>query len=175
MRPSEEAERDQLELALQQGRAFESAVLEMTEREADDGGQTRSGDYLIGYAVEEAEGMWQLRDGQLGWEEPDDANVHVEVVVRDAGDGRSLPGLTVRATLVDPQGNEVGTHVQPFLWHPWLFHYGRNWTVPGDGAYTLRIRVEAPDYGRHDHENGRRFAVAAEVEFSDVKIRTGRK
>ena len=95
--------------------------------------------------------------------------------MRDAGDGRFLPGLTVHATLVDARGEEVGTHVQPFLWHPWLFHYGRNWKVPGDGDYTLRVRVEAPEYDRHDHENGCRFVEPAEVEFSGVKIRTGQK
>ncbi len=47
------------------------------------------------------------------------------------------PGLTVRATLVDNSGNEVGTHGQPFLWHPWLCHCGRNWTVPGEGPTPL--------------------------------------
>jgi hypothetical protein len=69
----------------------------------------------------------------------------------------------------------VGSHIQPFIWHPWLYHYGRNWQVPEAGDYTLRIRIEAPIFHRHDQKNGRRFAEEIEVEFSNVKIETGQK
>ncbi|MCL4302561.1 MAG: iron transporter [Anaerolineae bacterium] len=96
-------------------------------------------------------------------------------MVRDAADGRFIPGLTVYATLLDSAGREIGTHQQPFLWHPWLYHYGRNWHVPGDGQYTLRVRVEAPDFMRHDKINGQRFATPVTVEFDGVKIETGQK
>jgi hypothetical protein len=57
----------------------------------------------------------------------------------------------------------------------WLHHYGRNWHVPADGDYTLRIRIEAPTFHRHDKKNGQCFAEAVEVEFSNVKIETGQK
>ena len=114
--------------------------------------------------------MYVLEDGELVWHNPTDENVHVEVVVRDGADGRFIPGLTVHATLVDAKGSELGTHLQPFLWHPWLYHYGRNWQVPGQGEYALRVRIDAPDFMRHDKENGRRFAYPIEVEFRNVKI-----
>jgi uncharacterized protein involved in high-affinity Fe2+ transport len=119
--------------------------------------------------------MYHLRDGQLEWHEPADENAHVEVVVRDAADGRFIPGLTVYTTLLDSSGQAIGTHQQPFLWHPWLYHYGRNWRVPGDGSYTLRVRIEPPDFMRHDKINGNRFIEPIEVEFRDVTIRTGQK
>lgn len=45
----------------------------------------------------------------------------------------------------------------------------------GDGEYTLRVRIEAPDFGRHDRKNGRRYAEEVETEFSGVKIKTGQK
>jgi len=77
--------------------------------------------------------------------------------------------------LIDPDGNEVGTHVQPFLWHPWLYHYGRNWTVPEEGEYRVRVRVEPPTFMRHDHENGRRYLEPVEVEFEGVPVEPGRK
>ena len=96
-------------------------------------------------------------------------------LVRDGADGRFVPGLSVSATLIDADGNEVGTHEQPFLWHPWLYHYGRNWKVPGDGMYTLRVRVEPPTYARHDKKNGVRYREPVEVEFRGVKIETGQK
>ncbi len=116
-----------------------------------------------------------MRRGRLEWEEPQEENVHVEVAVRDVSDRRFIPALEVYATLIDEEGEEVGTHRQLYLWHPWLYHYGRNWRVPSDGEYTLRVRVEAPEFPRHDKRNGRRFAEPAEVEFEVVKIKTGQK
>jgi hypothetical protein len=65
--------------------------------------------------------------------------------------------------------------LQPFLWHPWLYHHGLNWKLPGDGAYIIRVLVEPPDFMRHDKINGRRYAEPVEVEFRNVQIRTGQK
>lgn len=175
MQSSDEANQKQLEMARAQGDALQRALEHMTQQEAHDGAEKRAGDYLVGYAVEEAEGMYHLRDGALEWQEPQEENVHLEVSVRDAADGRFIPGLAVHATLVDEQGREVGTHRQPFLWHPWLYHYGRNWRVPGDGTYTLRVRIDVPDFPRHDKVNGRRYAEPVEVTFTDVAIKTGQK
>ena len=93
--------------------------------------------------------------------------------MRDAADGRFVPDVNVHATLVDPAGREVGTHRQPLIWHPMLYHYGRNWTVPQDGEYRLRIRVEAPTFLRHDEINGRRFTEPVDVEFTGVRVMRG--
>ena len=41
--------------------------------------------------------------------------------------------------------------------------------------YTLRVHVDPPMFGRHDHINGRRFREPVDVEFSGVHIETGRK
>jgi Fe2+ transport protein len=175
MRSSEESSREQLRLAKVQGDALQQALDAMDE-ESDSGViAQRAGDFEIGIAVEEAEGMWRWRDGTLEWQDPADENCHVEVCVRDGADGRFVPGLSVTATLVGPDGEEVGTHEQPFLWHPWLYHYGRNWKVPGEGEYTIRVRVEPPTFMRHDHENGRRFVEAVEVEFEGVEIEPDQK
>jgi hypothetical protein len=170
---TDEASPEQLDAARAQGEAYGKALELMTNRIAHDGGQERAGDYLIGYAVEEAEGMYMFQNGELVWQEPDEENLHVEVAVRDAGDGRFVPCLDVWVTLIDPDGEEVGTHRQPLLWHPMLYHYGRNWTVPGDGEYTLRVRVEPPTFMRHDQVNGRRFIESVEVTFDHVKVKTG--
>ena len=170
---TDEATQRQLHLARAQGDAYADAVEHMTTAVADDGGQQRAGDYWIGYAVEEAEGMYEWRTDELVWKEPGETNLHVEITVRDAGDGRFVPGVRVLATLIDPVGLEVGTHEQPLLWHPMIYHYGRNWAVSRDGQYTLRVRVEPPTFMRHDHVNGRRFAEPVEVEFSDVTVNLG--
>jgi hypothetical protein len=175
MEKSDEANPEQLDMAREQGDTYLKALKKMANHEADDGGMKPAGDYVVAYAVESAEGMYQTRNGELEWQEPQSENVHVEVSVRDAADNRFIPGLTVYATVIDADDNVIGRHEQPFLWHPWLYHYGRNWEVPGDGIYKLRVEIEAPKFGRHDKKNGRRFAENVTVEFDDVKIEAGQK
>lgn len=168
-----EADPQQLEIAQAQGEAYGRALVHMTKRVAHDGGEQQAGEYKIGYAVEEAEGMYEWVDGGLRWREPDGENLHVEVAVCDRSDGRFVPGVRVLATLIAPNGQEVGTHEQPLLWHPMIYHYGRNWTVPTDGEYTLRVRVDPPTFMRHDEVNGCRFTDPVEVEFTGVKVQRG--
>lgn len=170
---TDEADERQLALARRQGEAYMAAVRHMAGEVAQTGGTERVGDVVVGYAVEEAEGMYALVDGDLEWREPADENLHVEIVVMDAADHRFVPCLEVEVTLVDENGAEVGTHTQPMLWHPMLLHYGRNWKVPGDGSYTIRARIAPASFPRHDEVNGRRFAAPVEVEFSEVAVTTG--
>jgi len=173
-RPSDEASAAQLALARKQGDAFGRALQAMSEMDSH-GRLQRAGDYLIGYEeVEEAEGMYVPDGDGLRWREPQRENTHLEVVVRDADDGRFIPGLHVHATLLDGD-KEVSSHELPFLWHPWLFHYGRNLQVPGEGAYSLGIRIDPPGFPRHDKVNGNRYAQPVDVWFDNVKVETGQK
>jgi len=174
-RPSDEASASHLALAREQGDAFGRALQAMSEMDSH-GRVQRAGDYLIGYAMEEAEGMYVPDGAGLRWSEPQQENAHVEVVVRDADDGRFVPGLKVHATLVDAAGQHVDSHELPFLWHPWLFHYGRNLQVPGKGGYSLKVRIDPPQFARHDKVNGRRYADPVEVRFDNVQVKeTGQK
>lgn len=52
---SSEATDRQLELALAQGEAYRTALEHMANDVADAGGTQRAGEYLVGYAIEEAE------------------------------------------------------------------------------------------------------------------------
>lgn len=117
--------------------------------------------------------MWVPKGGDLEWSKPGDENAHIEVAVRDAADGRLIPGLQVEATVIDGDGNELGSHEMPLLWHPYLYHYGRNWRLPADGSYTLKVRFDAPTFARHDEKNGRRFLKGAEVTFENVRVKRG--
>jgi hypothetical protein len=170
---TDEATQPQLDLAKAQGEAYAKAVDYMANEVADDGGKQAAGDYLVAYAVEKAEGMYAWVDGELQWQEPDGQNAHIEITVMDGADHRFVPGLTVSVTMVDPDGNEVGTHEQPMLWHPMIYHYGRNWTLPADGKYTIKARIEPPEFMRHDEVNGLRFQEVVEVEFNDVNVERG--
>jgi len=66
----------------------------MIQEEAGRGAEQPAGDYLVGYAVEAAEGMYELRDGRLGWRSPQAENLHLEITVRDRADGRFVPGAS---------------------------------------------------------------------------------
>lgn len=172
---SEEATPQQLRIARGQGNAMRRAVENMAEQ-VHDSGQQRVGDYVIDYFVEEAVGMYHRLEGALQWHGPQgDENVHLGLVVREATDGRFLPDLEVYATLLDSARNELGTYQQPFLWHPWLYRYGRNWRVPEDGEYTLGVRIEPPEFPRMDRAFGVLFPDPVEVVFEGVRIKTGQK
>jgi hypothetical protein len=168
-----EATRRQLELAVEQGNAYRKAVDYMVGDVAKGGGMQKVGDYLIGYAVEDAEGMYSFDDGELTWNNPQDENLHLEIVVCDGSDGRFVPGASVTATLVTPAGEELGPHDQVLVWHPMIYHYARNWTLPEDGEYVLRVHVDPPTFMRHDEINGRRFLEPVDVEFTGVKVERG--
>jgi Fe2+ transport protein len=174
MRPSEEGDTRGLELGREQGEAFGRALRHMIEDVADTGRETESGDYLIGFAAEKAEGMYRPDNGRLQWQEPQDENVHIEISVRDRADGRLIPGLAVFVTVIREDGTEIGTHQHPLLWHPYLYHYGRNWHIPRAGRYRLRVRFDAPDFARHDKANGRRLGHDVDVSFEDVLLQTGK-
>lgn len=169
--PSDEATQTELEIARQQGHVFGDALDHMITEVADTGAEKHAGPYLVSYAIENAEGMYEPdENGALIWREPNGENLHLEVSVRDAADGRFIPELIVHARLINSQGDDVGLHRQPFIWHPWVYHYGRNWQVAKSGDYTLEVHIEAPTFARHDKENGKRYADDVEVTFPAVKI-----
>ncbi|PSK64069.1 hypothetical protein B0E53_03974 [Micromonospora sp. MH33] len=132
MRPSNEATAQQLQVARAQGDAYGRAIRAMAE---EDGANTAcSGDFLIAFVNEEAEGIYALDGDHLVWREAaEDANVHLQVAVADAGDGRFVPGLSVSLQL-SQSGRRVLDTELPFLWHPFLHHYGANARVPGGRA-----------------------------------------
>src|SRR5215208_5467832 len=73
-----EATQRQLELAREQGEAYGRALEHMTGEVAHDGGEQEAGHFLVGYAVEEAEGMYEWTDGRLAWRDPaEDENLHL--------------------------------------------------------------------------------------------------
>lgn len=174
MKPSEEVDERQLELAREEGEVYRKSVEYMANEVAHTGEIREVGEYLVGFAQETAEGMWHFRgEGDLEWVEPDQENCHLEVVVADPADGRFLPYLDVEATLIAEDGTEVGPHEIPFVWHPGLYHYGKNLQLPSSGRYTIRIEVQPPEFHRHDRKNGDRFGESVTVEFEGVDIQTG--
>lgn len=183
LKVSDEADSKGLKLGRAAGKALGRTLKHMINDVAENGKEIAHGEYLIAYAIEKAEGMYMPKKGQkkrvknggalkLEWHEPKQHNIHIEVSVRDKADGRMIPGLDVEVTVMKGR-RKVGTHRLPMLWHPYLYHYGRNWRVPGDGKYDLRVRFPAPLFHRHDRKNGRRFTRGADVTFRNVTLETG--
>jgi uncharacterized protein involved in high-affinity Fe2+ transport len=170
---SEEADQRQLDLAASEGEAYQRSLKYMIEEVAHTGAMKEAGDYVVGIAQEEAEGMYQLQDGELAFVEPTTENCHLEVAVADVADGRFVPHLSVTARLSAEDGETVGPVDVPFLWHPGLYHYGSNLTVPGDGTYDVRVQIDPPSFGRHDEQNGDRYGDPVEVTFEDVDVKCG--
>jgi uncharacterized protein involved in high-affinity Fe2+ transport len=144
--------------------------------EEDGAAMARAGHYLIALVNEQAEGMCApSNDAALVWREaPEKANAHIELAVADAGDGRFLPGLTVDVTVLDGD-TELFTQRAPFLWHPFLFHYGFNAKLGGRGPYTVIVRIDTPQWMRHGPINGKRYPGPVEVGFAEVDFDPGRK
>jgi len=175
MQKSDEASNEELEMAQEQGKAYLKALNHMSKEVADTGAEKKAGNYVVGLAIEKAEGMYHLQNGKLEWHDPEKENCHIEISVRDGADNRFIPNLSVKVTVEDKAGKQIGSHQQEFIWHPWLYHYGRNWQLPGDGAYTIRVHIQAPKFMRHDEKNGLRYAEDVEVVFEGVQIETGAK
>ena len=174
--PSDEADRHQLAMAKKEGAAYNASLKYMAWEVADTGGQKRAGDYIVAFAQERAEGMYMLAgEGKLEWDEPTNENCHLEISISDAGDQRFIPYLEITATLTPKGGKAVGPFEVPFVWHPGLYHYGKNVKVPGDGPYKLDIVIKPPSFMRHDKINGKRYAKTVEVTFAEINIKTGRE
>ena len=173
MQASNEAEPAQLEIARAQGDTYAQALRAMDE---ESGAVTqRAGDYLVAFVQENAEGMYELADGRLVWREAsEDADAHLEIAVADAADGRFVPGLDITLTVLGGD-RELFTTTVPFLWHPYLYHYGTNAGVPGEGPYSVRVRIEPPAFMRHDPVNGKRYQQPVELVFDDRRFTPGRK
>lgn len=170
---SEEAGGRLLELAREEGEAYQRSLRHVVEDVAHSGAIQTAGDYVVGLAQREAEGLYRLRDGELAFVEPTAENCHLGVAVADAADGRFVPHLSISAELTTADGESVGPVDLPFRWHPGLHHYGSNLTVPGDGTYDVDVRIDAPSFARHDRENGDRYRESVTVRFADLDVACG--
>jgi hypothetical protein len=107
-------------------------------------GDTRAGEFRVAFTLTPAEGWWEMAgEGKLAWHEAPANHVHLRVFVLDRRDGRLVPGLTVGATVIDVNGNELPA-AMAFGWYPLLNAYGGNIPLSSDGSYRFRIRIAAP-------------------------------
>lgn len=165
--------RQAVAIARAEGDAIDRPLTEMLRSAAVSGSQVRSGDYKVAVTIQTARGTWVVRDGDLDYESPNN-NIgpiaHLDVSIRDATTGRFVPGLKVRATVLDSHKREIDTYPMPFTWHPWTNHYGLNIPVPGKGRYTVRIRADAPAFRRYGSTALKKFNKAVDVTVRNVRF-----
>lgn len=171
---SDEADKNQLRMAAEEGKKYIESLEYMATKVADTGAKLRAGDYIVAFAQERAEGMYHLKGGKLEWvEAAKDMNCHMEIAVADATDNRFIPYLDIECTL-SQDGKKVLSFKPDFLWHPGLYHYGKDLKLPsGSGTYDLTVKIAPPEFPRHDKTNGKRFAEPVEAEFKGIKISAG--
>ena len=171
---TDEADAKQLELAREQGESYRKALEHMANDVAHDGGMQEAGEYLIGYAVEEAEGMYMWEDGELDWQDPEDENLHVEIAVCDAL-GRALRPLPEGHRHAHRPRRQRGRHARaPDALAPDALPLRAQLEGPGRRRRTrCKVRVEPPTFMRHDDVNGCRFKEPVETTFENVKVERG--
>ncbi|MFZ0013085.1 MAG: iron transporter [Acidimicrobiia bacterium] len=167
---SDEAKPHQHGMAQAQGKEYKRALTHMAETVAEVGVEAHAGDMIIALAIEKAEGMYVKQNGHLTWMKPSGDNAHLEISARDSADQRFIPGLTVNVSVTDGSGDMLVDETLPMLWHPWLYHYGANMTLPEGEPLTVEVEIGAPDFPRHDEKNGKRYATDVYVRFDEVEL-----
>lgn len=168
-------EQEQEALAHKQGEAYKASYDKLMAE--DPHAETDAGDYKITASFEPAEGMYGPGpDGTLSWMTPQDGdNQHFEVIVRDREDGRFLPYLDVQLRLTDAHDKVVVDTAVPFIWHPFVLHYGIDGKIPGEGDYTAHVTIPSPRFHRHDQVRGRRYEHPVSVSLGPVHLKPGVK
>jgi hypothetical protein len=170
--------REAIDLAKVEGDAVDRPLADVLRVAGAGGSRLRSGDYSVTVLVREARGHWEA-DGRTLRYVGSDSGVgpiaHLDVIVREAATGRIVPELKVRTTVLNSGRKAIGTYSLPFMWHPWVSHYGLNVPVPGIGRYTIRVRSDAPSFRRYGGAALKRFNRAIDLEFRGVRFVTAGK
>ncbi|MDT0645722.1 iron transporter [Zunongwangia sp. F260] len=141
----------------------------------DNHAEKEVGDYIISLASEEAEGTYRLQNGELKWNVPEEGfNTHLEIVVRDNKDKCFIPELKIKGKVYDEGGKFVVEKDFPFLWHPFLFHYGAFFKIPEAGKYRVELEIPAPEFHRHDEIKGKRYEKDVKVKMQ-IEMESGRE
>jgi uncharacterized protein involved in high-affinity Fe2+ transport len=159
-----EANEEQLALAVRQGQAYLRAV-DWELAGAAWSARARAGDQVVSAAISPAEGGWSPSPNGLAWTDPAPGQAHLRVFLADGADGRFVPGARVQARFFDAAGRLLAEQVLDPGIYPLTPAYGSDLALPA-GAATLAIAVEPLPMRRHDPYNGDRFFAQANAVFT---------
>lgn len=136
------------------------------------GGEQEVGAYRVGYIVEPAEGWWDGDPTVLQWRGPSGAETnHIEILPFEAESGLLVPDMRIELTILDEAGEVVES--KPLaLYRGEFYNYTNNFSLTSNGVYTLRAKLNPPDFRRHDagEAEGKVFTEPVTVEFENVQI-----
>ncbi|WP_128429917.1 iron transporter [Streptomyces cyaneus] len=139
------------------------------------GGETKAGEYRIGYIVEAAEPWFQAEHGAHGTlvnrEPARNETHHIEIIPMEAETGRIVPNVPIKLEVVDAKGKVVQAQDLNF-YHAEFFHYANNFSIPTAGTYTLRATLQPPTFLRHG-ASGEKPALSETVTatFAGVELK----
>jgi uncharacterized protein involved in high-affinity Fe2+ transport len=160
-------------LASHEGEVVDMQIARALHGGDERGAEVRKGDYRVAVVIQSVRGHWQMQHGTLSYIAADTSvgpAAHLDVSIRDAATGRLIPDIDVRATILNSKNKEIDTYTMPFMWHPWMNHYGLNVPVPGSGRYTIRVRADAPAFRRYGSAALRKFNKPIDVEIRGVRF-----
>lgn len=138
---------------------------------AERGGSTTSGEWEVSYIVEAAEPWFHAEGDEQHFRAPAEGETHhIEIIPTEAATGRIVPDAPVTLEVLDEEGEVVDSGRLNFYYST-FFHYANNFSIPADGAYTLRATIEAPTFLRHgEEEETPALTEGATVTFEDVSL-----
>lgn len=176
LRESTEANAVQLGRAAAEGNAVTREIDWVSRNQAVASGEVHAGQYVVAYLITPADDYYDMEAAQSDLPAHHTTvlpgSAHVGVVVRDAADGRLVPGLNVSVTLRADRGTGTGgtrSASLPYGWHPVLNRYGENVVLPSN-SFALSVRISMPRYARHDSVNGKRFGEDVVASFAHVSV-----
>ncbi|MQA17125.1 MAG: hypothetical protein GEV09_24230 [Pseudonocardiaceae bacterium] len=137
----------------------------------ENGGQTESGPWRIGYIVEPAEPWFESVDGEYRFRQPAPGETHhIEIIPFEKSTGRVVPEVPIRVEVVGADGQVVDARDLNFYYST-FFHYATNFAVPDPGRYTLRVTLGPPQFLRHGEQaQGPALPDGTRVEFTNVAL-----
>ena len=149
-----------------------AAMYRTVEEEiAEAGGATTTGEWRVGYVVEDAESWFEQHGGHEMFRSPRAGETHhIEIVPFERATGRIVPTVPIHVEVIAGDGSVVDEKDLDYYYAE-FFHYANNFEVPDSGAYRIRATLSAPTFKRHgDAEAGPALAKGATVTFDDVTL-----
>ncbi len=132
----------------------------------------RTGDYIVTVAVELADGKYERQsNGELDWETPEQyGTMHVSVFIQDRDFKQFVPYLEVSTRTYDKTGKVVNESVAPFIWNPYVYHYGYDTMFLEDGEYYIEVTIKSPKFDAEHFGHGKRYTDDVVVRMSALEI-----
>ena len=129
-------------------------------------------DYIVTVAFEGAEGMYRVeKDGEIGWVKPGKFGaMHAQIIIQDRDDKRFVPNLDVSVRIFDNEGTVISEEEAPFMWHPFVFHYGLETVLPDEGEYIIEVKINTPTFPRHTKNHGKRYQTTVTARLDPIKV-----